>query len=77
MQRYQFLRMLRAARMTVQELRELLQGAMPPVVADVRSDTVRRLDPRRIPGAVAVDMADVAAALPGIPPDRDVVVYCS
>lgn len=76
-QRYLFLRMLRAARMTVHELRELLQGEMPPVVVDVRSNTVRRLDPRRIPGAIAVNMADAAAALHEIPPDRDVVVYCS
>ena len=76
-QRYLFLRMLRAARISVQELRELLQGELPPVVVDVRSDAVRRLDPRRIPGAVAVNMVDVAAALPDIPPDRDVVVYCS
>ncbi len=76
-QRYLFLRMLRAARMTVQELQELLRGEIPPVVVDVRSDAVRRLDPRRIPGAVAVNLVDVAAALPDIPPDRDVVVYCS
>jgi len=76
-QRYLFLRMLRAARMTVPELRELLQGVLPPVVVDVRSDTVRKLDPRRIPGAIAVNMEDVAAALKEIPPDRDVVVYCS
>jgi membrane protein DedA with SNARE-associated domain len=76
-QRYLFLRMLRAARMTVQELHELLQGALPPVVVDVRSDAVRKLDPRRIPGAIAVNMADAAAALHEIPPDRDVVVYCS
>ena len=69
--------MLRAARISVQELRELLQGELPPVVVDVRSDAVRRLDPRRIPGAVAVNLVDVAAALPDIPPDRDVVVYCS
>lgn len=77
LERYLFLRMLRAARITVQELRELLQGAVPPVVVDVRSDTVRRLDPRRIPGAIAVNMGDVAAAMHEIPPDRDVVVYCS
>ncbi|MBX9902746.1 MAG: VTT domain-containing protein [Burkholderiales bacterium] len=77
MQRYLFLRMLRAARMTVQELRELLQGEIPPVVVDVRSDVVRRLDPRRIPGAIAVNMENAAAALEEIPPDRDVVVYCS
>ncbi len=76
-QRYLFLRMLRAARMTVQELRELMQGAMPPVVVDVRSAAVRKLDPRRIPGAIPVDLADAASALQEVPPDRDVVVYCS
>lgn len=76
-QRYFFLRMLRSARMTTAELRELLQGEQPPVIVDVRSDTVRRLDPRYIPGAIAVSLTDVSAALRGIPPDRDVVVYCS
>jgi len=47
------------------------------VIVDVRSATVRQLDPRHIPGAVPVNLDDAAAALPGIPPDRDVVVYCS
>ena len=77
MERYLFLRMLRTARVNVGELRELMQSAAPPVIVDVRSATVRRLDPRHIPGAVPVNLDDVAAALPGIPPDRDVVVYCS
>ena len=76
-QRYLFLRMLHAARMSVQELRELLQGELPPVVVDVRSHTLRKLDPRHIPGAIAVNMDDAAAALREVPPDRDVVVYCS
>lgn len=76
-QRYLFLRMLRAARMTVAELRQLLGSGTPPVVIDVRSAAVRRLDPRRIPGALAVNLEDAAAALPGLPPDKDVVVYCS
>jgi len=76
-QRYLFLRMLRAARMSVAELRELLQGELPPVVIDVRSTVVRQLDPRRIPGAIAVNLEDAALALQELPPDRDVVVYCS
>lgn len=76
-ERYLFLRMMRAVRITVPELRELLRNGMPPVVIDVRSATMRRLDPRRIPGAIAVDIADAASALQGIRPDRDVVVYCS
>jgi len=76
-ERYLFLRMLRTARITVDELREMMLAAIPPVVVDVRSATVRQLDPRHIPGAVPVNLDDAAAALPGIPPDRDVVVYCS
>jgi membrane protein DedA with SNARE-associated domain len=76
-ERYLFLRMMRTVRVSVVELHELLQGSSPPLVVDVRSATVRRLDPRHIPGAVPVNLEDAAAALPGVPPDRDVVVYCS
>ena len=76
-ERYLFLRMLRTVRVSVAELRELMQGTAPPVIVDVRSTAVRRLDPRHIPGAVPVNLEDAAAALPDIPPDRDVVVYCS
>ncbi len=76
-ERYLFLRMLRTARINVAELREMMLAADPPVVVDVRSSTVRQLDPRHIPGALPVNLDDAAAALPGIPPDRDVVVYCS
>ena len=76
-ERYLFLRMMRAVRITVPELRELLQNGTPPVVIDVRSATMRRLDPRQIPGAIAVDITDVTGVLQDIGPDRDVVVYCS
>lgn len=76
-ERYFFLRMLRTVRVSVAELREMIQGATPPVIVDVRSATVRRLDPRHIPGSLPVSLEDAAAALPDIPPDRDVVVYCS
>lgn len=76
-QRYLFLRMLRSVRVGVPELIEMMRGEQSPVIVDVRSDAMRRLDPRRIPGAVAVNIEDVASALPGLPPDRDVVVYCS
>ena len=69
--------MLRTVRVTVEELREMLKDELPLVVVDVRSATVRRLDPRHIPGAVPVNLDDAAAALPGTLPDRDVVVYCS
>jgi len=77
-QRWLFLRMLRSVRINVPELQAMLSGPEPPLILDVRSALVRRLDPRRIPGAIAVDIEDVASALlPDMPPDRDVVVYCS
>jgi len=64
-------------RINAAELRELMGRDPRPIVLDVRSATARKLDPRRIPGAIWVDIAAPQAALVAVPPDRDVVVYCS
>ncbi len=76
-ERWLFIRVLRMVRISVHELRELLQRDEKPLILDVRSRTARKLDPRRIPGAIAVDIAEPQVALVAVPPDRDVVVYCS
>src|SRR5687767_5680468 len=77
-ERFLLIRFLRMVRINVLELRGLLsEGAKPPLVLDVRSRTARKLDPRRIPGAVAVDIDTPEVAVVDVPPDRDVVVYCS
>jgi len=76
-QRYLLIRFLRMARINVEELRKLLGQVEKPVVLDVRSATARKLYPRRIPGAIWVDIVAPQAALIAVPPDRDVVVYCS
>jgi membrane protein DedA with SNARE-associated domain len=77
LERWLFIRALRMARITVDELQLSMRRGDRPVVLDVRSEMARRLDPRRIPGAIAVDIAAPLAALAAVPPDRDVVVYCS
>ncbi len=77
LQRFMLIRFLRMVRISVEELRELMGRDANPVVLDVRSATARKLDPRRIPGAIWVDIAAPQAALVAVPPDRDVVVYCS
>lgn len=77
LERYMLIRLLRMVRIGVEELRELMERDVKPVVLDVRSATARKLDPRRIPGAVWVDIAAPQAALVAVPPDRDLVVYCS
>jgi membrane protein DedA with SNARE-associated domain len=76
-QRWMLIRALRAARISVKGLGELLGGASPPVILDVRSATARKLDPRRIPGAILVDIDQPAQHLAGVPPEREIVVYCT
>jgi rhodanese-related sulfurtransferase len=55
----------------------MMKQETKPVVLDVRSAAARRLDPRRLPSAIAVDIDTPQVALVDVPPDRDVVVYCS
>ena len=71
------IRFLRMVRVSAVELRELLEGDAKPIVLDVRSATARKLDPRRIPGAIWVDIEAPQTALVAVAPDRDVIVYCS
>jgi membrane protein DedA with SNARE-associated domain len=76
-QRMTLIRFLRMVRISVPELAELVERGAWPVVLDVRSPAARRLDPRRLPGAIAVDIDAPQAAMVAVPPDQDVVVYCS
>ena len=76
-ERFLLIRFLRMVRISVLELRSLLNEGAKPVILDVRSPMARRLDPRRIPGAVAVNIDEPQVAVVAVPPDRDVVVYCS
>ncbi len=76
-QRYLLIRFLRMVRISAEEVRDLMRREPKPVVLDVRSATARKLDPRRLPGAVAVDIETPQRGLVAVPPDRDVIVYCS
>lgn len=76
-ERWLLIRWLRMARISADELKGRLQRADRPVVLDVRSNTARRLDPRRIPGAIMVEIAEPERHLAGVAPEREVVVYCT
>jgi len=76
-ERRRFYKMLRIARITVGDLRRLMDGGERPVVVDVRSPSIRKLDPRFIPGALAMDMAEVDQRLEQLPADRDIIFYCT
>lgn len=75
--RWRFLKSLQTARISVDELYEMMTRGDEPIVLDVRSRTHRELDGRRIPGARGVDLDDLERTLSEIPHDRDVVVYCA
>jgi membrane protein DedA with SNARE-associated domain len=76
-QRYMFMRVLRMARVDVQELRAMMHSGTPPLILDARSEAARRADPRHIPGAMPVDLDRPELAVVTAPAGRDVVVYCS
>jgi membrane protein DedA with SNARE-associated domain/rhodanese-related sulfurtransferase len=76
-QRWRFLRSLKAARISVQELYDLMSRGGNPVVLDVRSRAHRRIDGRQIPGAHAVELEELERMLAGVPRASEVVVYCA
>jgi membrane protein DedA with SNARE-associated domain len=75
--RKRFFKALRMARLPVPELRRMMDAGHGPLVVDVRSAGARSLDPRRIPGALAVDIEKIDEHLSGLPPDRDIILYCA
>lgn len=76
-ERRRFYRALRLARISVEELRRLIEGGKQPIVVDVRSPVARKTDGRLIPGALVMDVAASDARLRQLPTDRDIVFYCS
>ena len=76
-ERYLLIRFLRMVRISVDELRQLMQHGPAPLILDARSALAREAEPRRIPGAVGVELAHAEDLASTWPTDRDVVVYCS
>jgi membrane protein DedA with SNARE-associated domain len=76
-QRRRFFRALRMARVSATDLQRMRDEGMEPLVLDVRSPEAREQDGRRFPGAIEVDPADPEPALAGLPPDREIVVFCT
>jgi membrane protein DedA with SNARE-associated domain/rhodanese-related sulfurtransferase len=76
-QRRRFYRSLRMARISVDELKRLVDIGANPVVFDVRTVTARERDPLRIPGAIAFDLSQVDAVVAELPDEREVILYCN
>jgi membrane protein DedA with SNARE-associated domain/rhodanese-related sulfurtransferase len=76
-ERRRFFSMLRMARINVDELYRLMETGAIPLVVDVRSQTARALEPRRIPGALHVPLHAVHQHARDLPRDRDIILYCT
>src|SRR5215468_6130511 len=74
--RYVFVKQLRMDRVSVDELREMMEKNSVQALVDVRS-AITQAATGRIPGARAIDMQDIAAGFDGVPVDGEVVLYCA
>jgi len=68
---------LRIARITVDELRRLIDEGHHPVIVDLRTSLVRDQDTRFIPGALIMDLEEVDGWLDQAPTDREIIFYCT
>ncbi len=71
-----FIKQLRMDRVTVEELKTLLDANEVGVILDVRS-ALSQAASGRIPGARPVDIKKISEGLSGVPTDGEVVVYCA
>ncbi|MFJ7566285.1 DedA family protein/thiosulfate sulfurtransferase GlpE [Herminiimonas sp. NPDC097707] len=74
-QRHSFLKDLRMARISVDELDQLLKQGNPPTIIDVRSDFAQQSG--RIPGAMVLSDEDISALVINTETDSEVIVYCA
>jgi len=76
-QRRRFLEQLRIARVSVDELKAMIDRDEQPIVLDVRTRSSQERDPRRIPTAIVAHADDIDRTVQAISPDREIVLYCT
>ena len=75
--RQRFLRDLRMARITPEELQEKIRAGEEVVIVDLRQSLSFAADPETIPGAQHIDPKELEQHHEQIPRDREVVLYCT
>jgi membrane protein DedA with SNARE-associated domain/rhodanese-related sulfurtransferase len=74
--RHAFAKQLRMDRVSVDELRTLMDESKVEAIVDVRSPLMQAAT-GRIPGARTIDMKKIAEGFEGVSTDGEVVVYCA
>lgn len=75
--RKRFLRELRIARITVEELKSKLDAGEDLAIVDLRHSMDFEADPETIPGAFRVDAKELEEKNELLPRDREIILYCT
>jgi hypothetical protein len=75
--RQRFLRKIRMARITPEELKALLDGGEKIMLVDVRDRVDFEAEPSIIPGALYLSVEELEARHREIPREREIVLYCT
>jgi membrane protein DedA with SNARE-associated domain len=75
--RQKFLRDLRIARITPEELKQELDSGIELVIVDLRHSMDFEADPETIPGAFRMDANELEEKNDRLPRDREVILYCT
>ena len=75
--RQKFLRKLKIARITPEELKEKIDAGEDILIVDLRHSLDFDANPETIPGALHVDAAELEEAYEVIPRDREIVLFCA
>ena len=75
-QRYALIRELRLSRISVSELKELVDRGPAPVIIDALAPASRQRE-GVIPGAIPVEKLRLESGTAGVPLDAEVIVYCA
>src|SRR5215471_1374968 len=75
--RQRFLRELRIGRISPAKLKEKIDAGEELVIVDLRHSLDFEADPETIPGAFRMDVKDLEEHADRLPPDREVILYCT
>ena len=77
MQRQRFIRKLRIARITPEELKRKLDAGEDLVVVDLRSSVEFEAEGDKLPGALKMSPDEIEKRHQEIPRERDIILYCT
>lgn len=76
-QRRRFIRELRVARVTPDELKRMLDDGEDIAIVDLRNALEVEFDSVKLPGAIWMEMHEIDSRGEDLPRDKDVILYCS